>query len=171
MALPTRCERVSSYYYSLQDCWQQTQTGAAWTGQSSKHGGEPMTTLVGNETDREDDERESTRMWSAWQRWALDGQSCRHCPHEPEVHMGIANLPHFWRLPLRAELADLSSHRVAARVHHGRLDIFIRVDVESSPALNTVLCHACAGELGTAQAVCFSRATNIGEVVDTPFCY
>ena len=117
--------------------------------------------------------RRGQRNQGAWQRFSLDGKTCRHCPHDITDHLMSSGQPHFFRPATGAERRDpyimLYRHSPVSStgqaLPQGGSVLVRRMTVANRAEVITAYCVACAESMGTDQVLCFQRNLAIGEVV------
>ena len=109
--------------------------------------------------------RRQERHFKAWQRFSLDGKTCRYCRHDHTAHLCTSEQPHFYQPASEAERSD---PRVKLYRHTGADNgsvLVRRVTVAKHTEIVTAFCTACAEAAGTSQALCYQRSLATGEVV------
>ena len=109
--------------------------------------------------------RRRNRNWDAWKRFSPDGATCRYCKHDASKHLCTSGQPHFHRKATEAEVKDTSVMLYRHTLPEGGSMLVRRVTVTRNAELVTAFCTVCAGEIGTAQTLCYQRTLATGEVL------
>ena len=109
--------------------------------------------------------RRSNRNHGAWRRFSPDGTTCRYCKHSGATHLCSSHQPHFYRPATEAEKRHPTTMLYRHYLAGGGSVLVKRVTVARHAELITAFCTACAGEIGTAQVLCYQRTLANGEVV------
>ena len=108
--------------------------------------------------------RRSNRNHGAWRRFSPDGRTCRYCKHNGAAHLCSSRQPHFYPPATEAERLNPYEQLYRRRTTEG--DVLVkRIIVAKHAELITAFCTTCAGEIGTAQVLCYQRTLANGEVV------
>ena len=109
--------------------------------------------------------RRSNRNHGPWRRFSPDGTTCRYCTHSGAAHLCSSRQPHFYRPATEAEVKDPTTMLYRHHPAGGGSVLVKRIIVAKHAELITAFCTACAGEIGTAQVLCYQRTLANGEVV------
>lgn len=110
------------------------------------------------------DRSASSRSSRAWQEFSPNGYRCRFCNHSPADHLVRASQPHYLT---PATAGDLQEGRRLTTIRTESCGPMLarRIAVQRAAEVAEIYCLACAEELGTHQAVCYSRRLANGELV------
>ena len=109
--------------------------------------------------------RRSNRNYGAWRRFSPDGKTCRYCKHGGAAHLCSSRQPHFYRPATETEKRDPTTMLYRHYPAGGGSVLVKRLVVARHAELVTAFCTACAGEIGTAQVLCYQRTLATGEMV------
>ena len=109
--------------------------------------------------------RRRERNHGAWERFSLDGKTCRYCSHDGSEHLCQSGQPHFYRKATEVEERDPSVMLYSYTLPQGGSALVRRMTVANRAELVTAFCTACAESIGTHQVLCYQRNLAIGEVV------
>ena len=110
-------------------------------------------------------QRRSERGYSAWQRFSLDGESCRYCKHHGAQHLVSSAQPHFYRPATDEEKADPRLTLYRHTLADGGYVLVRRMTVAKHAEITAAFCLACAESFQTSQVLCYQRTRAVGEVV------
>ena len=109
--------------------------------------------------------RRGRRNYDAWQRFSLDGRTCRYCEHDGSQHLVRSGQPHFFRPATESEQDDIPFLLYRHWLPDGGSVWMRRIVVAKCAELIVAYCLPCAESMGTSQVLCFQRTRAIGEVV------
>ena len=109
--------------------------------------------------------RRRERNGMAWKFFALDGATCRYCPHNGSKHHISSGQPHFYRLATEGEKRDPTVTLYQHDTPRKGAILLRRITVSKKAEVITAFCTACAEARKTGQALCYQRTLATGEVV------